>query len=62
MNFVDESRCGRSSVKFREFFSRVDQCDTGTVDTGNGASGELGDLAQQVFSAAGAGHQPGQPA
>ena len=60
IDLVDEIRCGSSSLNRRPTFARVDQRNTGTVDAGNGIGGELGDLAQQLEHAAGAGHHPGQ--
>ena len=62
VDLVDESRCGSSSLQCRLAFARVDQRDSGTVDTGNGMGGELRHLAQQLDHAARAGHDPGHPA
>ncbi len=62
VDLVDEFRCGGSLLDRRCAFTGVDQRNSGTVDPGNGMGSELGDLAQQLEHAAGAGHDPGQPA
>jgi hypothetical protein len=62
VDLVDEFRCGGSRLECRSAFTRVDQRNSGTVDPGNSMGSELGDLAQQLEHAAGAGHDPGQPA
>ena len=62
VDLVDEFRCGGSLMECRSALIPVDQPNSGTVNPGNGMGRKLGDLAQQLEHAAGAGHHPGQPA
>ena len=61
VDLADEVRGDRPRLDTGLAVAGVDQGDTGTVDAGDGASREFGDVAEHFDHTTGAGHDPGNP-